>query len=52
MQLFKRLSKEGSPSSDRRRNGVERMRRQHEIEDERRKRIQILRPDLGPLCFW
>jgi hypothetical protein len=52
MKLLKRLSKEEPALNNRRKNGAERMRRQHEIEEERRKRIQTLRPDLGLLCFW
>lgn len=52
MKFFKRTSKEGAALKDRRKDRVERLRRQQEIEEERRKRIQALRPDLGPLCFW
>lgn len=52
MKLLKRLSKEELPSKERRKDSVERVRRQHEIEEERRKRIRTLRPDLGPLGFW
>jgi hypothetical protein len=52
MKIFKRVWKEERPLEDRRKNRVERLRRQHEVEEERRKRMQTLRPDLGPPSFW
>ena len=51
MRRLKRLSK--APFlRDRRKDSVERLRREREIEEERRKRIETLRPDLGPFSFW
>lgn len=51
MKLFKRLSRKEPRLEDRRKDSVERVRRQHEIEEERRKRIEALRPDLGPVSL-
>lgn len=52
MKLFKQLLELEPQKKDRRRDSVERARRQHQIEEENRKRIQTLRPDLGLLGFW
>jgi hypothetical protein len=46
MKLFQRSSKEESSKNDRRKDSAERFRRQREIEKERRRRLQPLRPDL------
>jgi hypothetical protein len=52
MKLFRRVSKEEPALNDRRKNRVERLRRQREIEEEFRKRMRTFRPDLGPPSFW
>ena len=51
MKLFKKTPKEESLKDDRRKDKAERARRQHEIEEERRRRLQPLRRDLGPISL-
>jgi hypothetical protein len=52
MKLFKRVSEKERPLNDRRRDRIERLRQQREIEEEHRRRIRAVRPDLGPLSLW
>jgi hypothetical protein len=51
MKVFRRSSKEEAPREDRRKDKAERARRQHEIEEERRRRLQPLRRDIGPISL-
>ena len=52
MKLFREPSKEERQKSERRKDSAERMRRQHQIQEERRKVMRAVRPDLGPLGLW
>lgn len=49
MKLLERSSKEESPKKDRRKDRAARLRRQREIEEERQRRLQIIR--IGPGLF-
>jgi hypothetical protein len=51
MKLFERSSKEESPKNERRKDGAERFRRQRDIDEERHRRLQLLRPDLRLFGF-
>ena len=51
MKLFGRLLKVAAFKEDRRKNYAERLRRQHQIEEERRKRFQVWTGDVGLRVF-
>ncbi len=51
MKVFKKSPKERAAKKDRRKDKAERARRQHEIEEEQRRRLQPHRRDLGPISL-
>jgi hypothetical protein len=51
MKLFERSSTEEPPKNDRRKDSGERFRRQRDIDEERHRRLQLLRPDLRLFGF-
>ena len=51
MKLLRRLLTFEPSADDRRKDTAERLRRQHEIEEEHRKRLQLRLANLGLICF-
>ncbi len=51
MKVFRKVAKREALKEERRKDKAERARRQHEIEEERRRRLQPLRRCLGPISF-
>lgn len=51
MKIFRKRLKEKASKEEQRKEKAERARRQHEIEEERRRRLQPLRRDIGPFSL-
>ncbi len=51
MKILKKRPTKEALGEDRRKDKAERARRQHEIEEERRRRLQPLRRGLGPISL-